>query len=214
LQRVQLEMNVAILIGAVVLAGMCLGWFFHRRSVHQITPILRQLAAEENGVVVPQGPFVMPKLVFPYSGTTVEVSCASTGSQGESIRYTYVVFNDLALKDFEFRILPRSLQTLTDEWAGFKKPLVSEIARLKDRLSIYTNNDRLMESVLTESIQTDLLFWAEGEGSNRISDIRNYDNKLIYAVTGTLKNHKEFKLLISNACTFFDAVKNKEADDA
>ena len=71
-----------------------------------------------------------------------------------------------------------------------------------------------MESILSEPIQTDLLFWAEGEDSNRISDIRNYDNKLIYAVTGTLKSHKEFKLLISNACTFFDAVKNMEADDA
>lgn len=71
-----------------------------------------------------------------------------------------------------------------------------------------------MESILSEHIQTDLLFWAEGEGSNLISDIRNYDNKMIYAVTGTLKNHKEFKLFISKACTFFDAVKNKAADDA
>ena len=207
-------MNVAILIGAVVLAGMCLGWFFHQRSVRQISPILNQLAAERNGVVVSQGPFVMPKLVFPYSGTTAEVSCASTGSQGESTLYTYVVFNDLAPKNFEFRILPRTLQTFTDEWIGLKKPFASGIDRFKDRLSIYTNNDRLMKTVLTERIQTDLLFWADGEKSNRISDVRNYDNKLIYAVTGTLKNHKEFMLLISSACTFFDAVKNKEADDA
>ena len=206
-------MNVAILIGAVVLAGMCMGWFFHRRSVRQITPILRQLAAEGGGIVVSQGPFVMPKLVFPYSGTTVEVSCASTGSQGESIRYTYVVFNGLAPKNFEFRILPRSLQTFTDELVRFKKPFDSGIDRIKDRLSIYTNNDRLMKTVLTERIQTDLLFWADGEKLNRISDIRNYDGKMIYAVTDTLKNHKEFKLLINTACSFFDAVKNMEVDE-
>jgi hypothetical protein len=205
-------MNVTLLLGVVIFAGSCLGWFFHRRSVHQITPFLRRLAEEGNGTVKSQGPFLMPKLVFTYSGTDVEVSSASTGSQGESIRYTYVLFNGLKLKNFEFRIIPRSLQSLTDEWIGFKKPLTGGTSKLKHRLSIYTNNDRLMETVLSERIQKDLLFWAEGEKLNRISDIRNYDDKLIYAVTGSLNTHNEFKFLIDSACRFYDGVSGSRAD--
>lgn len=206
-------MDVALPIGVVILTGIWLGWFLHRRSVRQVTPILRQLAAEKKGEVVSQGLFLMPKLVFSYCETTVDVSCASTGSQGESIPYTYVVFNGLEPKNFTFRILPRSLQTLTDELVRLKKPFSNGNDRLSGRLSIYTNNDRLMKAVLTERIQTDLLFWAEGEKSNRISDIRNYDDKLIYSVSETLHDHNEFKLLIDSACRFLDEVKKLETEE-
>ena len=201
-------MNNALLIGAVILGGLSLGWVLHHRSVRQMTPILRRLAAEADGEVITQGLFVMPKLLFSYSGTDVEVSSASTGIDGESIRYTYALFKGLALKNFEFRIRPRSLQAVADEWTGFKKPMATEVGKLKKRLVIYTNDERLMEAVLSERIQADLLFWADGERENRISDIRNYDDKLIYAVTGTLNNYEEFKLLLDSACRFFDVVNN------
>ena len=146
--------------------------------------------------------------MFSYYGTEMEMSSASTGIDGESIRYTYALFKGLASKNFEFRIRPRSLQAVADEWAGFKKPMATEVGKLKKRLVIYTNDDRLMEAVLSERIQADLLFWADGERENRISDIRNYDDKLIYAVTGTLNNYEEFKLLLDSACRFFDVVYN------
>ena len=201
-------MNVPLLIGVVILGGMSLGWVLHHRSVRHVTPILRRLAAETNGVVKSQGPFVMPKLMFSYYGTDVEVSSASTGINGESIRYTYALFKGLASSNFEFRIRPRSLQAVADEWAGFKKPMATEVGKLTKRLVIYTNNDLLMEAVLSERIQVDLLFWADGNKENRISDIRNYDDKLIYAVTDTLNNSEEFKLLLDSACRFFDVVNN------
>ncbi len=202
-------MNVALLIGAIILGGMSLGWVLHRRSVRHMTPILRRLAAEVNGVVQSQTPFIMPKLMFSYSGMDVEVSSASTGIDGESIRYTYAVFKGQAPTNFEFRILPRSLQAVVDEWTGFKKPMATEVGRLKKHLVIYMNDDRLMKSVLSERIQADLLFWAAGNKENRISDIRNYDDKLIYAVTGTLNSYEEFKLLLGSACRFLDAVKGR-----
>jgi hypothetical protein len=63
-----------------------------------------------------------------------------------------------------------------------------------------------MGAILSEPIQADLLFWADGKRENRISDIRNYDDKLIYAVTGTLNSYEEFKLLLGSACRFFDMV--------
>jgi len=207
-------MNVELLIGVVILGGMSLGWVLHHRSVGQMTPILKRLAAETNGVVKSQNPFVMPKLMFSYSGRDVEVSSASTGIDGGSVRYTYALFKGLALKNFEFRILPRSLQSVADEWARFKKPMATEVGKLKTRLVIYTNDDRLMEAVLSERIQADLLFWAGGERENRISDIRNYDDKLIFAVTGTLNNYEEFKVLLDSACRFFDVVNSLASDSS
>ncbi len=207
-------MDNALLIGVVIMGGLSLGWVLHHRSVRQMTPILRRLAAEANGVVKSPGPFVMPKLLFSYSGTDVEVSSASTGIDGGSIRYTYALFKGLVPKNFEFRIRPRSLQSVADEWTGFKKPMATEVGKLKKRLAIYTNDDRLMEAVLSERIQADLLFWADRKRENRISDIRNYDDKLIYAVTGTLNNYEEFKLLLNSACGFFDVVNNVVANSS
>jgi hypothetical protein len=61
--------------------------------------------------------------------------------------------------------------------------------------------------VLSDRVRADLLSWAK-QKENRISDIRNYDNKMIFAVTGTLKNHEEYELLLDTACRFYDAVTN------
>ncbi len=201
-------MNVPLIIGVVLLGGLSLGWVLHRRSVGHVLPILKRVAVETDGEINWQGPFVMPKLVFTHSGTEVEVSSASTATEGESIRYTYALFKGLTWKDFEFRIVPRSLQTVADQWVGLKKPMGTEVGKLKDRLVIYTNDNRRMVAILSERIQEDLQFWAHGKKENRISDIRNYDDKLLYAVTGTLDNYEELKLLIRSACNFFDSVNN------
>ena len=63
-----------------------------------------------------------------------------------------------------------------------------------------------MKSLFSERIQADLLSWAEQKTVNRISDIRNYDDKLIFAVTGTLKQYEEYKFFLDTACRFYDAV--------
>jgi hypothetical protein len=171
-------------------------------------PILTRLAAEKNGTVESPSLFLMPKLRFSHSDTKVEISSASTGIAGESVRYTYAVFKGLDLKSFEFRILPRSLQTIGDKWIRQKKPMSTGVDKLDKRLAIYTNNDRLMKEVLSDHIKADLLSWAEREKDNRISDIRNYDDNLIFSVTGTLKNYHEYKLLLDTACSFYDKVTN------
>ena len=201
-------MNIALLIGVVILGGVSLGWILHQRSVRHMTPILRRLAAEKNGTVASPSLFLMPKLRFSYSGTAVEVSSASTGIDGKSTRYTYAVFAGLDLKRFEFRILPRSLQTIGDKWIGLKQPMSTGVDKLDKRLAIYTNNNPLMKVLLSDRIQADLLSWAEQSTDNRINDIRNYDDNLIFAVTDTLKNYEEYKLLLDTACRFCDAVTN------
>ena len=124
-------------------------------------PILIRLAAEKNGTVESPSLFLMPRLRFSHSGTDVEVCSASTGIAGESTRYTYAVFAGLDSKNFKFRILPRSLQTIGDKWIIQKKPLSTGVDKLDKRLAIYTNNDSLMKSVLSEPIQANLLSWAE-----------------------------------------------------
>jgi hypothetical protein len=173
-----------------------------------MTPILRRLATENNGSVESPSLFLMPKLRFSHLGTEVEVSSASTGIVGESTRYTYAVFAGLDSKSFEFRILPRSLQTIGDKWIGLKKPMFTAVDKLDKRLAIYTNNDPLMKAVLSDRIQADLLSWAEQKSDNRINDIRNYDDNLLFAVSGTLNNYEEYKLLLDSACRFYDAVTN------
>ena len=57
-----------------------------------------------------------------------------------------------------------------------------------------------------DRMQADLLSWAEQQTDTRINDIRNCDDKLIFAVTGTLKNYEEYTLLLDTACRFYDAL--------
>jgi len=201
-------MNTAIIICVIILIGLSLGWVLHHRSVRLMMPILRRLAAEESGVVKSQNLVGMPKLLFSYAGTDVEVSSATTGIDGNPSEYTYILFKGLPLNHFEFRILPRSIQTIGDEWAGFKKPMAIDVGEIMKRLSIYTTDNRMMEAVLSENVLADLLFWASGERENRISDIRNYDSNLIYAVTGRLNEYEDYKLLLASACRFFDRLNN------
>lgn len=203
-----IKMNTALIIGMVILTGVSIGWVFHHRSMRHMKPILTRLAAEKNGTVESPSLFLMPRLRFSHSDTEVEVSSASTGIAGESVHYTYAVFKGLDLKSFEFRILPKSLQTIGDKWIGLKKPISIGVDKLEKRLSIYTNNEPLLKAILSERIQADLLSWAEQKTNNRINDIGNYDDNLIFAVTGTLKNHAEYRLFLDTACRFYDAVTN------
>ncbi len=120
-------MNTALIIGIIILGGMSLGFVLYHRSVRNLKPILIRRAAEKNGTVESPSLFLMPKLLFFHSGKKVEVSSASTGIAGESVRYTYAVFNGLDFEGFEFRILPRSLQTIGDKWIGRKKQMSTEV---------------------------------------------------------------------------------------
>ena len=199
-------MNTALFIGLVILVGVSLGWVLHQRAIRRMSPILTSLAAEMNGKVESASLFLMPTLRFWYSGTEVEVSTASTGIAGESRRYTYAKFIGLDFNNFEFRILPRSFQTIGDKWVGQKKPIHTGVDKLDKRLSIYSNNEPLLKATLSARIQADLLLWAEQKTVNRISDIRNYDDNLIFAVAGDLESYEEYKLLLDTACRFFDAV--------
>ena len=159
-----------------------------------------------NGKVESSSLFLMPKLRFSHSGTEVEISSASTGIAGESRRYTYTKFIGFDFNNFEFRILPRSFQTIGDKWIRQKKPISIGVDKLDKRLSIYSNNEPLLKATLSARIQADLLLWAEQKTDNRVSDIRNYDDNLIFAVVGDLESYEEYKLLLDTACRFFDAV--------
>ena len=202
-------MSTPALIALVILLGLILAWVFHGRSVRHMTPILKRLAAEQNGKVESKNLLLMPRLLCNHVGLDVEVSNASTGIDGHSVEFTYVLFKDLPPTDFEFRILPRSIQTVADEWLGFRGRKTSTVAenRIRKLLSIRSNNDEIMEAVLSDVIQSDLLLWA-GQQTNRLSDIRIYDDKLIYAVTGMPGDYGEFKLLLDTACRFVDRLIN------
>ncbi len=201
-------MSTGLIIVIVIASGLGLGWVMHRSSVRRVTPVLKRLAVERDGVVESPGRTLMPKLTFSHVGAAVEVSSAGTGSEGQSGQYTYALFSGLDFKQFEFRIVPRSLQTLGDATFRIKKPMISTPVRLSERLVIYTNDERRMTAVLSERVQVDLGSWADQEKENRVADVRNYDDKLIFAVTGTLSEYGEYQLLLETACRFFDAVTN------
>jgi hypothetical protein len=139
-------MNTALFIGLVILVGVDLGWVLHQRAIRRMSPILTRLAAEMNGKVESSNLFLMPKLRFSHLGTEVEISSASTGIAGESRRYTYTKFIGFDFNNFEFRILPRSFQTIGDKWIRQKKPISIGVDKLDKRLSIYSNNEPLLKA--------------------------------------------------------------------
>lgn len=176
-------MNATIIVVLIILCGLLLGWVLHGRATRRLMPMLKRLAAETNGKVSSNNPLLLPKLLYSRSGMEVEVSSASTGIDGQSVEYTYVLFKGLPAHGFDFRIRPRTITTRVDEWVGFSQTRTLNAGRLKARLTIHTNDDERMHRLLTDAIQADLLFWTE-QKTNRLSDIRTYDDKLIYAITG------------------------------
>ena len=88
-------------------------------------------------------------------------------------------------------------------------------------LVIYSNDDGIIEAVLSAAVRADLASWPARPSETQISDIRVHDDKLLYAVTGTLGEYEEYQLLFGTACRLCDAVTaaasefqglNREAD--
>lgn len=202
-------MSIGIL-AIVISVGLGLGWVLHRRAARRMTPALRRLGVETNGSVS-QLPFSMPRLTFSRAGAEVEVSAASTGSEGDSIEYTYVRMSGLAAGRFEFRIRPRSVQTILDAKIGRADELPFGSGDLDGRLSVSTNDPRLMNVVLGERVREDLLLWARGKGANRIADVRNDGDTLLYAVRGVLTTHADLRSLLDAAVRLYDAVDEASA---
>ncbi len=200
-------MNGLLLAGIAISGGLVLAWSFHRRSVRRMTPGLERLAAQTGGTIESQGPFLMPKFVCSRSGTSVEISSASTGIAGGSQRYTYAVFSGLRTGGFAFRIVPRSGRPFGDTRARGKTLHRISAGELDRALVISADDDRMMEAVLSDTVRSDLASWSTRPAGTRISDIRAYDDKLLYAVTGTLGEYQEYQLLFDTACRFGDAVR-------
>jgi hypothetical protein len=198
-------MSTTVLVGLVILCGLLLGWVLHGRATRRMMPMLKRLAAETNGKVSSSNPLLLPKLRYSRSGMEVEVSSASTGIDGQSVEYTYVLFKGLPSHDFDFRIRPRTITTLVNEWIGFSQASSLNSGRLKTRLVIQTSDDERMHQLLTGHIEADLLFWADRK-SNRLSDVRTYDDKLIYAISGLPDDVHELKRLLHSANRFMDAL--------
>lgn len=197
-------MSTTVLVVLVILCGLLLGWVMHGRATRRMMPMLKRLAAETNGKVSSSNPLLLPKLLYSRSGMEVEVSSASTGIDGQSVQYTYVLFKGLPAHEFDFRIRPRTISSLVNEWVGFRQATLNT-GRLKARLAIQTNDDERMQRLLTDPIQADLLFWAERK-TNRLSDVRPYDDKLIYAISGLPDDVHELKRLLNSANRFMDAL--------
>lgn len=186
----------------VIAAGLLLAWFMRRRSVDRLTPILKILAAERDGVVESRN-IVMPRLVFQYNGHEVELSSSSAGDGSEM---TYVQFSGLDLGEFHFRVAPKALPGTGLRSSRGGEPVSFLKDQLGRRIHIFTNNEAMVNQILNEEVERDLLIWADWHGRNRIEDIRNYDERMIYAVSGELKNHGEYRSLIDSACRMLDQV--------
>lgn len=151
--------------------------------------------------------FSLPKLYFTHDGKDVEVSSASTGISGQSERYTYVLFSGLDFKGFEFRILPKSVRTIVDDKLAIKRQIPIGDRLFDKYFSVYSNDKDKSLKFLDDEIKSDLLKWAQKKPINKISDIRNYDDKFIFCVYGELKDRYEFEQLLKSAIDFYDSHK-------
>jgi hypothetical protein len=197
-----------MIIAVIVTCGSIVGWLFHRRSSQPMMHAFEMLADERNGTLKKATFLMLPKLFLSHNGKQVEVSSASTGIKGKSERYTYVLFSDFDSKGFEFRILPKSSQTFIDEKFGVRKTVSTVDTLLDQYLSVSANAHGTLIAVLTDEIKSDLLTWAQEKPRNKISDIRNYDDRLIFCVDGTLGDYSEYVRLIKSATDFHDCLEN------
>ncbi len=197
-------MSEGTIITLFVATGLLIGWFMHGRTSRALTSIMRRLAAEKNGVLE-SGTFLrLPKLLLSHNGKEMEISAASTGGAGSS-PYTYVLFQDVESAGLEFRILPKSVQTVIDSALGLRKAALTSHPPLDKSLVIYTNDDDALGTLLSERVQQALLGWVTKD-RNRIQDIRIHDNHLIFCVEGILSDTADFRQLIDGACLLYDAL--------
>ncbi|NIT14145.1 MAG: hypothetical protein GTN99_07890, partial [Candidatus Dadabacteria bacterium] len=176
-------MSHYLVIALVALLGLLTGWIFHTRTKKSLLKNLRLLALEKDGIIK-QGLFTLPKLHYKYDGKEVEISSASTGSSAESEQYTYVLINGIDFKGFEFRLIPKSIQTVIDTAFNIHKQIPTGYAEFDDYFSVYSNSRDKMLKILNDKVRSDLLDWAEKKSVNSINDIRNYDDKLIFSISG------------------------------
>ncbi len=200
-------MSSYLIIGLTITFGWIIAWVFHRRSYKSLLENLELIAIEKNGTIKKGRLFSLPKLYFTHEGKDVEVSSASTGISGDSERYTYVLFSGLDFKGFEFRILPKSVQTIIDNKIGIRKQIPTGDSLLDKYFSVYSNDKDKIFKILNYETKSDLLKWAQKKPINRISDIRNYDDKIIFCVYGELKDRYEFEQLVKSAIDFYDSHK-------
>ncbi len=200
-------MSSYLIIGFIIIFGWILAWILHSRSYKSLLGNLELLAVEKNGTIKKGRLLSLPKLHFTHDGKNVELSCASTGTSGESERYTYVLFSGLDFKGFEFRILPKSVQTIIDNKIGIRKQIPTGDSLFDKHFSVYSSDKDNIFKILDYEIKSDLLKWAQKQPINRISDIRNYDDKLIFCVYGELKDQYEFEQLLKSAINFYDSLK-------
>jgi len=113
----------------------------------------------------------------------------------------------LDFKGFEFRILPKSVQTIIDNKIGIRKQIPTGDSLLDKYFSVYSNDKDKILKILDDETKSDLLNWAQKKPINKISDIRNYDDKFIFCVYGELIDHYEYERLIKSAIAFYDSVK-------
>jgi len=197
-------MSEGTIITLFVATGLLIGWFMHGRSSRTLTSIMGRLAAEKNGVLE-SGTFLrLPKLLLSHNGKEMEISAASSGKEGSS-PYTYVLFQDVESAGLEFRILPKSAQTVIDGVLGLKKAALSGHPLLDKSLVIYTNDEDALGALLSERVQQAILGWVT-KNRNRIQDIRIHDNQLIFCVDGILSDTADFRQLIDGACLLYDAL--------
>ena len=200
-------MSSYLIIGLTITFGWIIAWVFHSRSYKSLLENLELIAIEKSGTIKRGRLFSLPKLYFTHDGKDVEVSSASTGISGQSERYTYVLFSGLDFKGFEFRILPKSVRTIIDDKLAIKRQIpIGD--RLFDRYFLVYSNDRdKILKFLDDETKSDLLKWAQKKPINKISDIRNYDDKFIFCVYGELKDRYEFEQLLISAINFYDSHK-------
>ena len=204
-------MSEGTIIALFVVTGLIIGWFMHGRTSRTLTSIMNRLAAEKNGVLVSGNFLRLPKLILSHNGKEMEVSAASSGKEGSS-PYTYVLFQDVESAGLEFRILPKSAQTVIDSALGLKKAVLTGHPPLDKYLAIYTNDEDALGALLSERVQQAILGWVK-KNRNRIQDIRNDDDKLIFCVDGILNDTADLRQLIDGACLLYDELARVTSPD-
>ena len=79
-------------------------------------------------------------------------------------------------------------------------------------LAIYTNDEDALGALLSESVQQAILGWVK-TNRNRIQDIRNDDDKLIFCVDGILNDTADLRQLIDGACLLYDELARVTSPD-
>ena len=94
-----------------------------------------------------------------------------------------------------------------DNKIGIRKQIPTGDSLLDKYFSVYSNDKDKIFKILNYETKSDLLKWAQKKPINRISDIRNYDDKIIFCVYGELKDRYEFEQLVKSAIDFYDSHK-------